>query len=204
MKRFALALMLLTGTVATATSVDFSNLGGTLIGTANGLRLATSELTAVIINGVPQTGDLGNIQFDTGSIFHGSLQQGATFRAGGDFAIVGNASNPLNNGVIFIGSFDSPVVWSLTTLANGTHNYTLTGTVTGQTYKGNTVEGATIQLTINTGKGFFNGTTKISSGNTDFASFVSTRSVVPEPSSFMMLGTGLLSLGYKFRKHLVA
>lgn len=204
MKRFAMALMLLTGTVATATSVDFSNLGGTLIGSANGLRLATSELTAVIINGVPQTGDLGNIQFDTGAVAHGNLQTGATFRAGGDFAIVGNASNPLDNGVIFIGSFDGPVVWALTTLANGTHNYTLTGTITGQTFRGSTVEGATIQLTINTGKGFFNGTTKISSGNTDFAAFGVGRGVVPEPSSMIMMGTGLLGLIAKFRRKLVA
>ena len=57
----------------------------------------------------------------------------------------------------------------LVTLANGTHDYTLTGTLSGTWITGATVNGVTVQLTINTGKGFFNGTTTISSGNTDFA-----------------------------------
>ena len=48
-------------------------------------------------------------------------------------------------------------------------------------------QGATIQLTINTGKGFFNGRTTISSGDS------SSSTVVPEPGSLSLLGTGLLA-----------
>lgn len=51
-------------------------------------------------------------------------------------------------------------------LANGTHNYTLTGVVQG-TAEGFAANGVTVQLTINTGKGYFNGCTMISSGDTN-------------------------------------
>jgi len=56
------------------------------------------------------------------------------------------------------------------------------------------VEGATVQLVINTGKGFFNGSTTISSGDTNI--------VVAEPGSLTLLGTGLLGLAGVVRRKL--
>jgi hypothetical protein len=58
------------------------------------------------------------------------------------------------------------------------------------------VEGATIQLTINTGKGFFNGTTTISSGDTNITT------TVPEPGTLGLLGTGLVGLAEVLRRKL--
>jgi hypothetical protein len=100
------------------------------------------------------------------------------------------------NGTLFNGSFDGPVTWALVTLANGTHNYTLTGSISGSWKNGSTVFGATVQLTINTGKGFFNGTTTISSGDTNI--------VVPEPSSLTLIGTGLVGLAGALKRKLKA
>jgi PEP-CTERM motif-containing protein len=189
----ALALPL----TAFADSVDFTNSGGILAGCSNGLSLTGSALIAV--NGLNGLGlvtgnDLGSVGFSTGALTGGSLQNGGTFAAGGSFTITGNGSNGIPNATIFSGTFSSPATWTLVILANGTHNYTLTGAVAGSLNGTFNTNGATVQLTINTGHGFFNGRTHISSGDTNV--------VVPEPGSLSLLGTGLLGLAGVVRRKL--
>ena len=176
-------------------STDFSNSGGTLSGSNAGLSLTGSTLIGVTgFDGLGVVaGDLGSVAFTTGALTSGTLQMGGTLAGGGTFTIDGNGSSGIPDGVLFSGSFSGPVTWTLTTLANGTHNYTLTGTVSG-TMGGVNVNGVTVQLTINTGKGFFNGSTTIAGGDTA----VSTS--VPEPSTLAMFGTGTLGLAGLLRK----
>ena len=180
--------------------VDFTNSGGTLTGSSAGMSLSGSVLIAV--NGLNGLGlvtgnDLGSVSFSTGMWTSGSLQMGGTFMAGGTFIINGNGTNGVPNTVIFNGTFAGPVTWGLVTLANGTHNYTLTGSISGTWIGGSWVNGATVQLTINTGKGFFNGSTSIASGDTNI-------DAVPEPGSLTLVGAGLVGLAGILRRKLKA
>ena len=195
-----IALALPLAAFANSGGVDFTNSGGALTGSSAGMSLSGSVLIAVKgMNGLGLvTGnDLGSISFSTSMLMSGNLQMGATFMPGGTFTINGNGTNGIPNTVIFNGTFDGPVTWGLVTLANGTHNYTLTGSISGTWIGGSWVSGATVQLTINTGKGFFNGTTEISSGDTNIAA-------VPEPGSLTLVGTGLVGLAGMLRRKLKA
>ena len=168
-------------------SIGLTNKGGTLTGNASGLTLTGSTLE---IYGSAVGSNLGSVTFTTGALTSGNLQGDATFAAGGSFVITGNGTNGVPNGVIFSGTFSGPVTWTKIDEYNGTHSYTLQGALlsaSGQV-------GATAQLTVNTGKGFFNGSVGLESGDTNLS--------VPEPGTLSLFGTGLIGLAGAIRRKL--
>ena len=199
---FLLVLAMLTPLAAFASGqVDFTNAGGTLAGSSAGLSLTNSTLISVdgLNGGTLVAGqDLGTVNFTTGVLTSGSLQMGGTFAGGGTFQIVGKGINGVTAGPIFTGSFSGPLTWTLFTLPNGTHNYTLSGTMVGSMTNGSPASGVTVQLTVNTHKGFFNGKTNISSGDTNLTT------VTSEPGTLMLFGTGLVGLAGVLRKRFTA
>jgi hypothetical protein len=171
---------------ASATDITVVNAGGFLQGSSSGMSLTNSIL--IQVGGVVGS-NLGTLSFSTGALTSGSLKMGGTFAAGGSFVITGNGSNGVPNGVIFSGTFTGPVTWTLVTLGNGTHNYTLSGSVMGN----NGGSAATIQFTVNTHKGFFHKKAKISSGDTDVT-------LSPEIGTLGLLGTGLVGIAGLLRR----
>ena len=193
MRRVLLLVLLalaLPATMWATSSIDITNKGGTITGSSSGLSLTGSVL---VIYGSAVGTNLGSVTFTTGAFTSGNANDGGTLAPGGSFTITGNGTNGVPNGVIFNGSFTgttaSPITWTLVTLANGTHNYVLKGAIAG-----GGAFGATTQITINTGLGFFNGSVGLSSGDTNLT--------VPEPGTLGLLGTGLLGIGGLMRRKL--
>ena len=167
--------------VAYASSIDVSNAGGVVAGDSSGLSLTGSTMFKY---GNVVGANLGTVAFTTGAFTSGDIAMGGTLAAGGTFTITGNGSNGVPNGMIFSGTFSS-ATWTLQRLANGTNNYVLIGAVMGS----NGQVGATSKLTvINTGKGFFDGSIALSSGDTNLSM------AIPEPGTLSLFGTGLLGL----------
>lgn len=187
-------LALTTTATASSSSVDFSNNGGTLSGSNAGLSLSGSTL--VVVNGLNGGGkitgnDLGSVQFTTGALTSGSLSGGGMFAGGGSFLITGNGTNGIPNGVLFSGSFVTPVMWTLVPQADGTTQYILFGGVTG-TLNGVSIKGGgTVQLTVDAGPQGFTGSIPLGSGNTNV---LPVSSAVPEPSALLLLLAGSLSV----------
>jgi hypothetical protein len=196
MKRILLILFVCLPSLALANSITLDTKDGLLTGSSSGLVDRMSE----VIDATGFTGDLGKITFSTGKLISGSLEEGGKFAAGGTLTFFDNGFDRTHKGIDFTGTFSSPVTWTLVTLSNGTHEYTLTGHLSGKWFSGQSVTGVLFEMTLNTGKGLYQGDGTLQAGTLTVTGSHIRLSTVPEPSSMIFIATGLLGVGPLVKK----
>lgn len=188
----AVALLLFAATVARADSLTFTNTDGSVKLVGSSFTLTSSEITQ--LNGGSVTGY--SLSFATSTSFSGSLGTGGSWAAGGTLTI-----KEAGVGVVFQGTFSTPVTWTLESAANCTScEYQLGGGLTGMYYPSgenngpgvSIITGSTTQLNLTTnGNGLYTGapgTLHDKGGTTNLVT------PIPEPGSLGLMGTGLLGV----------
>jgi PEP-CTERM motif-containing protein len=177
----ALLLILALPTAAYSTTIDFANQGGTISGSTAGLTL-TSPITAVAgLSGFTS----GTLSIMTGALTSGTLAG----TLGGPASVFGAGTLTITSNVFNQTFAFNSATWTLQGAVAGNDQYTLLLFFAN----GN---GSSTQIDIVANGGPFVNIADVKSGNTIIAT------VVPEPATLGLLGTGLVAVAGLVRRKL--
>jgi hypothetical protein len=176
MKRLTIALFLMAfvSTMQAQTLTQVVSQGSDITFTPDTLQVVNSPITAVLIDGVQTTANLGTISLNTAALISGDLQTGSTFGAGGTFSIVAPGF------VNYTGTFTS-AAWAVAVWADSSVSYNLSGSLTSSQGSSNFIC-TTVDLSV--------GTTFSGSETLDNCSFGGTLSAL-NPGSSQSASCGL-------------
>jgi len=203
MKKQMLMLMVLALVLPLAAFADntetFTSTGGSLTGDSSGITLTGALLTDVTLPGgsTISGADLGSVTFTTGVLGNADVTSGGNILAGGTITVTGNGTDGVTNGTLFMGSFQA-ANWTLTTLPDGTHQYTYSAGVNGTDGNSNTATGQ-MTFNFNTGTAYFEGIATSGQSSSTYTSLA-----VPEPGEMSLLGAGMIGLLGAIRRKMKA
>ena len=135
--------------------------------------------------------------FTTGVLGNANVTSGGNILAGGTITVTGNGTDGVTNGTLFMGSFQASN-WTLTTLPDGTHQYTYSAGVNGTDGNSNTAIGQ-MTFNFNTGTAYFEGIATSGQSSSTYTSLA-----VPEPGEMSLLGAGMIGLLGAIRRKMKA
>ncbi len=192
----AILALMVAPIAAWADGITIVNKGGLLSLSNAGIVSTSSHLHQFNNIVAPPNGGLGFVNFSTGALVSGSLQAGGVFSSvGSSFVVKGTSSQlPCHNCILFNGTFTGNITWTLVSQGVHVSVYQLSGTLVGQLWTGRTITGTTTQ-SVYTYAHQQQGIGHLTLGNSTLGT--------PEPSSLMLLGTGLVGIGGFVRRKLI-
>jgi hypothetical protein len=144
MKRLTITLFLMAcvSMMQAQTLTDVVSQGANITFTSDTLGVVNSPITAVLINDVQTTANLGTVSLNTAALTSGDLLTGATFGAGGTFSIV--APGYVNYTATFTSAAWNVIVW-----ADSSVSYDLSGSLTSSQGSSNLIC-TTVDLPVGT------------------------------------------------------